>query len=53
MTCLHHASMNGNLEIIKLLVECGAKIDITDLKGFKPLHYACQFGKMDAVALLL
>jgi serine/threonine-protein phosphatase 6 regulatory ankyrin repeat subunit B len=37
-TALHFASDWGNLEMVKMLVEAGAKIDIQDNEGNTPLH---------------
>ncbi|XP_070568853.1 uncharacterized protein [Ptychodera flava] len=40
MTALHWAVAAGNLESVKILLECGAKVNITDRCGFTPLFYA-------------
>jgi ankyrin repeat protein len=53
MTCLHHACINGSVEIVSLLFECGSKIDTKDTNGYRPLHFACQYGKPDIAAALL
>lgn len=53
MTSLHQACINGNLDIVKLLIDCGSQIDLKDLNGYTPLHYACQHLKLDIVALFL
>ena len=42
VTALHYASFRGNIQIIKLLVENGAKIDITTNRGLNVIHYAAQ-----------
>ena len=53
MTSLHHACISGSAEIVTLLLECGCKLDLKDHKGYRPLHYACQYGKVDIAASLL
>ncbi|XP_022542083.2 caskin-1 isoform X3 [Astyanax mexicanus] len=50
---LHHASLNGNLELITLLLESQAMVDIRDQKGMRPLHYAAWQGKSEPMKLLL
>lgn len=53
LTCLHQSCISGTLEIARLLLECGAQIDIKDKNGNRALHYACQHGKLDLVCFLL
>lgn len=50
---VHEACINGNIDIIKLLIESGAKLDITDKRGFRPIHYACQHGRTEITSLLI
>ncbi|KAM7372685.1 hypothetical protein PAMP_009834 [Pampus punctatissimus] len=50
---LHHASLNGNLELISLLLESQAAVDIRDQKGMRPLHYAAWQGKAEPMKMLL
>ncbi|XP_077940612.1 caskin-1 isoform X9 [Gasterosteus aculeatus] len=50
---LHHASLNGNLELITLLLESQAAVDIRDQKGMRPLHYAAWQGKAEPMKMLL
>ncbi|KAG7266426.1 hypothetical protein CRUP_001991, partial [Coryphaenoides rupestris] len=50
---LHHAALNGNLELISLLLESQAAVDIRDQKGQIPLHLAAQHGHYDVVVQLL
>lgn len=40
-TALHIAAENGFIDIAKLLIEKGAKLDVTDEKGCTPLYKAC------------
>jgi ankyrin repeat protein len=53
MSSLHQATITGSMEIIKLLIECGSKLDIKDNKGMRPLHYSAYNGKTDIAQLLL
>ncbi|XP_073713275.1 caskin-1 isoform X10 [Misgurnus anguillicaudatus] len=50
---LHHAALNGNVEVISLLLESQAIVDIRDQKGMRPLHYAAWQGKSEPMKLLL
>ncbi|KAG1968312.1 caskin-1 [Pimephales promelas] len=50
---LHHAALNGNVEVISLLVDSQALVDIRDQKGMRPLHYAAWQGKSEPMKLLL
>uniref|UniRef100_A0A3B4GFH2 CASK interacting protein 1 n=1 Tax=Pundamilia nyererei TaxID=303518 RepID=A0A3B4GFH2_9CICH len=49
---LHHAALNGNLELISLLLESQAAVDIRDQK-MRPLHYAAWQGKAEPMKMLL
>ncbi|KAL5357439.1 hypothetical protein BJX96DRAFT_163083 [Aspergillus floccosus] len=42
-----------NVEIIRLLVNAGHHMDITDSQGITPLMYAAAMGKTDVVQLLI
>uniref|UniRef100_A0A3B3DWQ5 CASK interacting protein 1 n=1 Tax=Oryzias melastigma TaxID=30732 RepID=A0A3B3DWQ5_ORYME len=50
---LHHAALNGNLELISILLESQAAVDIRDQKGMRPLHYAAWQGKAEPMKMLL
>lgn len=52
-TPLHTACSDGSLDIIKLLLEKGAGINIQDYYGRTPLCDACSFGRGDIVSFLL
>ncbi|XP_033022612.1 caskin-1 [Lacerta agilis] len=52
-SALHHAALNGNTELISLLLEAQAAVDIKDNKGMRPLHYAAWQGKKDPMKLVL
>jgi len=55
---LHHAvrkqCLTGRFEdIVKILLDAGAEVDIRDEKGSTPLMHACLFGNIEMVKLLL
>lgn len=50
---IHSAALNGYAEIVKLLIDKGAKVDETDKGGHTPLHFASREGKTEVVKLLL
>ncbi|XP_034165811.1 caskin-1 isoform X9 [Pangasianodon hypophthalmus] len=52
-SALHHAALNGNLELISLLLDSQAMVDIRDQKGMRPLHYAAWQGKSEPMKMLL
>ena len=52
-TGMHVAAMNGNLQIMAILVKGGAKLDARDKLGNTPLHYASERGQLEAAKLLL
>ncbi len=53
MTPLMYAARYNRLEIIKLLVANGAKINTKNAKGYTAMKYAELSGAKEAVALLL
>uniref|UniRef100_A0A667X403 SH3 domain-containing protein n=1 Tax=Myripristis murdjan TaxID=586833 RepID=A0A667X403_9TELE len=50
---LHYAALSGNKELISLLLEAQAAVDIKDHKGMRPLHYAAWQGKTEPMKMLL
>lgn len=53
-TSLHIAALNGNLSLVKSLIdEGGAKVDAKTKNGKTPLHFAAQCGRADVVEYLL
>ncbi|KAL2766612.1 caskin-1 [Daubentonia madagascariensis] len=52
-SALHHAALNGNTELITLLLEAQAAVDIKDNKGMRPLHYAAWQGRKEPMKLVL
>ncbi|KAK7919104.1 hypothetical protein WMY93_010388 [Mugilogobius chulae] len=52
-SALHHAALTGTTELLSLLLEAQATVDVKDINGMRPLHYAAWQGKADSVLLLL
>ncbi|XP_069510900.1 caskin-2 isoform X2 [Ambystoma mexicanum] len=52
-SALHHAALSGSTELVSLLLETQAAVDIKDGNGMRPLHYAAWQGKPEPVRLLL
>ncbi|XP_015185613.1 PREDICTED: ankyrin repeat domain-containing protein 27-like isoform X2 [Polistes dominula] len=53
-TVLHIASIVGSLEIIQLLLDAGADVNVTTkFEGHTPLHLACSANKIQAVKIIL
>jgi ankyrin repeat protein len=52
MTPLMYAAIYNNTEIIKLLVEKGARLGIKDNRGFTALDHAKASESMEAIELL-
>lgn len=52
-TALTQSCLDGNLEVVKLLVSHGASLQLTNRDGFSPLHVACWCGKIDVMQYLL
>ncbi|MCC2646340.1 MAG: hypothetical protein K0R02_405 [Rickettsiaceae bacterium] len=52
LTPLHHACINGNIKIIKILLKAGADINAQDYEGYRPLDFAYNNKKLEAVKFL-
>ncbi len=52
-TAMHYAAMNGNLQIIAILIKAGAKLDPVDPLEDTPLHLAADQNQTEAAKLLL
>lgn len=50
---LHDACRGGHVEIARMLVAAGAKLDVVDAVGDSPLHVACRLGWTQLVHFLL
>lgn len=53
VTPLHVASILGNIEVMQLLIDYGAMVDVQDFDGDTPLHDAALAKRFEAVAVLL
>ncbi|KAL1490225.1 hypothetical protein ABEB36_012955 [Hypothenemus hampei] len=52
--CIHVAAQNGNIKILKHLIDCGADINAREgLKGWTVLHYAVENGDKTMAELIL
>ncbi|XP_066911267.1 uncharacterized protein [Clytia hemisphaerica] len=52
-TVLHLASAAGDVDIVELLIECGAVIDCKDVNGRTALEYAVLYGNFDSATTLI
>lgn len=54
-TPAHWAALDGNIEVMRYLIECGAPVDLSCLgtQGPRPIHWACRKGHTAVVQLLL
>lgn len=52
-TALTQSILDGNLEVVKVLLAHGANSQLTNRDGFSPLHVACFAGKMDLITFFL
>ena len=50
---IHRVALSGNTEVMRLLIDRHADVNIQDSNGMTPLHIAARSGGMQAVQLLL
>ena len=50
---LHQASLNGHVEVLRVLLDAGADKEATNAWGSRPLHMAAGEGHLEALRLLL
>lgn len=53
MSGLHQATLTGNVEIMRVLLDNGATVDLKDNKGMRPIHHAARHGLAQPVSVLL
>jgi ankyrin repeat protein len=52
-TELHHAVIDGHLEIVRSLLAAGGDVTVQDKAGWTPLHFAAQRGAIEIATLLI
>ncbi|KAF5390589.1 hypothetical protein D9757_002691 [Collybiopsis confluens] len=52
-TPLHAAALKGNEELVRMLCDLGADLNLSDNQGNTPLHYASTWGHIPVVQLLI
>jgi uncharacterized protein len=52
-TAMHYAAINGNLQIMAILIKANAKLNPVDSLGDTPLHLAVEQNQSEAAKLLL
>ena len=52
-TALHLAADNNHADVVQVLIDAGADIDVRDNLGSSPLLLACHSGSLDAVKILV
>ena len=50
---LHAAALSGHSSTVKLLLDSGARLEMTDQAKHTPLFRACEMGHMDVVQTLI
>ncbi|KAL9133602.1 MAG: hypothetical protein Q9175_005214 [Cornicularia normoerica] len=53
LTPLHLAARHGQAEVVRVLLEKGARLAALDEKGLTPLHYASKYSYANVLSLLL
>ncbi len=52
-TALHQAAVNGNINVLKLLLSHGAQVNSFNSLNETPLHFAARFGQLSALKVLI
>ena len=52
-TALHLAASQGNLELVKMLLDYQADVQAKNIQGWTPLHLAALTGQIEAIQVLL
>jgi ankyrin repeat protein len=52
-TMLYYACLDGDLDVVQLLIAKDADINITNKKGLAPIHAACIGNRLDIIEFLV
>ena len=52
-TLLHEAAKEGQVEVVKFLVQAEAELNLKDKQGSTPLHQAAKEGQVEAIKVLI
>ena len=52
-TFLHKAAKEGQVEVVKVLIQAGAQLKVKNKKGCTPLHKAAKEGQVEVVKVLI
>jgi len=52
-TPIHDAALEGDAELVEILIANGADVDTRDVNGFTPLHLAIQEGNTEVAKVLI
>lgn len=52
-TALHKAAERGNIEVVRMLLEAGADVNLTTRDSEGPLHISAYYGYLEVAKLLL
>lgn len=53
MSSLHFAAINGNDQIVRMLIDYGADIDLLSSDGSTPLYFAASYGRYEVAKELI
>lgn len=51
-TPLHFAALQGNLSVVRLLVEAGSDVNVRGESEYTPLDYAVEFNNVEVIEFL-
>jgi hypothetical protein len=52
-TLLHLSSAMGLSKLTRALINWGAEVNLQDRNGFTPVHFACFYGRLDCIDILV
>jgi ankyrin repeat protein len=50
---IHEAAVNGDVELLEILIANGADVDVRDVNGYTPLHLAIHEGNTEVAKVLI